>query len=259
VARAIRDADAKTAGAWIRAAGDDHADDRARTLYRMLATHLDRDFLEQLVFILLDPSPAAEAVREATPGFAVDALVKRLGEEEDRSQRRLLIDALSAVAAVDSVPFVKHLNDDRWYLVRNIVVILGRAGHTDVAEMVRPALRHEEPRVRREALRTMYALAGDDSVPDLIAALEDDSNSVRRQALFLLRTPPDPAVDDALARYIKTDLPIGERLKIMDVLAARGTESARAVLRSYASIQLGFTSTSRTLRAAARRALGRNS
>ena len=39
--------------------------------------------------------------------------------------------------------------------------ILGRGGRTEVAEAVRPTLRHEEPRVRREALRTVFALAGD--------------------------------------------------------------------------------------------------
>lgn len=258
VAKAIRDGDARSAGAWIRAASDDRGEERTRTLHRMLGTHLDREFLERLTEIVTDPSPAAEAVRAAAPGFAVDALVKRLGEEEDRGRRRVLIEALVAVASVDPRPLLKHLDDDRWFVVRNIAVVLGRAGHPEVSGRVRDVLHHPEPRVRRETLRTLFALVGDDSVPDLTEGLRDESHSVRRQALFLLRTPQDPAVDEALARYLKGDLVIGERLKVMEVLAARGTEPARALLERYASIQLGLTSTTRALRAAARRALGRH-
>ena len=255
VAQAVRARDAKAAGSWIAAASDDHSDDRARTLNRMLTTHIDRDFVEGLTEILTGRSPAADEVRKAAPHFAMDALVKRLGEEEDRSKRRILIEALVAVASVDARPMLKHLDDDRWFVVRNIVVILGRAGHPETAGRVTDVLHHREARVRREALRTLFALLGDESVPELIGALDDESHSVRRQALFLLRTPPDPVVDDALAKAIKSDLPIGERLKIIEVLAARGTESARKVLRRHASVQLALSSTTRTLRAAARRAL----
>jgi HEAT repeat protein len=205
--------------------------------------------------MLTNPAPAADVIRGITPLFATDSLVERLGEEQDRSRRKGMIDALAAAAAHDPKPLLKHLDDDRWYVVRNVVVILGRSGDPRIVGRLRDSLRHPEPRVRRETLRALFALQGDASVPTLLSSLDDPDVSVRRSALFLLRSPSDPAIDEALDARLSGDGELEEKLKIIDTLAARSVPTAREVLRRRASVHVALTNTTRILRGAARTAL----
>jgi hypothetical protein len=255
VAAAIRVEDLAEASVWAVAACDPHGAERDATLRRALTTHLDRDFVIGLTDMLTNPAPAADVIRGITPLFATDSLVERLGEEQDRSRRKGMIDALAAAAAHDPKPLLKHLDDDRWYVVRNVVVILGRSGDPRIVGRLRDSLRHPEPRVRRETLRALFALQGDASVPTLLSSLDDPDVSVRRSALFLLRSPSDPAIDEALDARLSGDGELEEKLKIIDTLAARSVPTAREVLRRRASVHVALTNTTRILRGAARTAL----
>jgi len=255
VATAIRSRNLAEAASWGIAACDPHGKERDATLRRALTTHLDKEFVAALTEMLTDPSPAAEVIREITPLFATDALVERLGQEQDRGRRKGLIESLAAAAAHNPKPLLKHLDDDRWYVVRNVVVILGRSGRPEIARRLRDALAHREPRVRREALRALFALQGEAAVPTLIDGLDDPDVSVRRHALFLLRSPRDTSVDEALHARLSGDGELDEKLKIIETLSARTTPSAREVLRRCASVQIAVTGTTRVLRSAARAAL----
>jgi HEAT repeat protein len=194
-------------------------------------------------------------MREITPLFATDALIERLGEEQDRGRRKGMIDALAAAAGHNPRPLLKHLDDERWYVVRNVLVILGRCGHSEIAGRVRDALHHPEPRVRRETYRALFALQGEAGVPTLLEGLDDPDDSVRRAALFLLRSPDDPAVDEALDARLSGEGDLDQKLKIIETLAARSAPTAHAALRKRASVAVAVTNTTRVLRAAARAAL----
>ncbi|MDQ3940489.1 MAG: hypothetical protein M3238_03955, partial [Actinomycetota bacterium] len=85
---------------------------------------------------------------------AVDALLDLLGDEEDRAKRASLINILSRFARDYPENVIERLGSPRWYLVRNAVLILCRAGVAkDVLSELEGLTRHEHPAVRREALR----------------------------------------------------------------------------------------------------------
>ncbi|HET9481393.1 MAG TPA: hypothetical protein VFP98_06520, partial [Candidatus Polarisedimenticolia bacterium] len=52
-------------------------------------------------------------------------LIERLAEEENRSHRARLVMLLKEMGKGTSAPFVSRLDDPRWFLVRNVVGILG--------------------------------------------------------------------------------------------------------------------------------------
>jgi HEAT repeat protein len=64
---------------------------------------------------------------------------------------------------------------------------LGENGRRDDAALLLPYLDHEKPKIRRAALKSLAALAGDDYIGAILAALEDSSLSVACEAARALR------------------------------------------------------------------------
>jgi len=246
---------------WFEAvtAAAEHSAERRKTLLQVLSTQVDSDVAMRLAELLTDgeTSGPGTTVRRAAPLFAVDGLVEQLGFEEDQTRRRKLIEALVAVAQFNVAPLVRHLDDARWYVVRNIILILGRSRHAEVAERLRPLRSHGDHRIRREALRALHHLLGNDVVDIELAALTDANDAVRRQALLLLRDSPDSQVDSALTERLKAKISTEEKLQVVATLAQRPTSQARSILSRLASKPFALSTQSRALRSAARRALGR--
>ncbi len=115
---------------------------------------------------------------------AVSALLQRLVEEGDISARRRLIGALIAFGEM-AVPYVvEMLNDERWYVVRNMATILTEIGGPEEVQALGEFLHHEEPRVRREVLRALTKIKGHQAASMVLEALYDDDEGVRRQAIL---------------------------------------------------------------------------
>lgn len=56
---------------------------------------------------------------------------------------------------------VKSLSDDRWFLVRNLVMILGKIGNPSCMEYLLPLLSGDNYRVQREVVYTLSLIGGD--------------------------------------------------------------------------------------------------
>ncbi|MGZ3614769.1 MAG: HEAT repeat domain-containing protein [Thermodesulfobacteriota bacterium] len=113
---------------------------------------------------------------------AITPLVKILGERTKSKTRRMLCDALSEIGknAVDML--TPYLDDPKWYLVRNIVYILGRIGKEESVPYIQKAFYHEEPRVRREAIQALGLIGGPKAAGLLSKALKDGDVRVRSMA-----------------------------------------------------------------------------
>jgi HEAT repeat protein len=100
--------------------------------------------------------------------------------------RRILLDALphSGRALLGLVR--PRLLSERWYVVRNAVLLLARSGagasHLDVPS------RHPDDRVRLEVVRALRAMQVDEAATTLVVRLlSDESDEVRKNACMLLR------------------------------------------------------------------------
>jgi HEAT repeat protein len=110
---------------------------------------------------------------------AVPTLCDLLGETEDRKVRRALCEAL-AITCKDNVDvLVQRLWDPRWFVIRNLLYVLGRIGHHGVERALGEALYHEDVRVRREAVRALGGIDSPTSRAYLNSALRDPDRSVR--------------------------------------------------------------------------------
>ena len=90
----------------------------------------------------------------------IEPLLDRMAEEETMSLRRFMIDRVQAFGEAARPYLLARLSDQRWYVLRNIIIMLRTLGPTQEAEQLRPFLRHVNPKVRIEALKTLLQ-AGD--------------------------------------------------------------------------------------------------
>jgi hypothetical protein len=113
-------------------------------------------------------------------------LIKVLGDLKNSKTRRVFCDALSEIGknAVDLI--APYVDDRRWFLVRNIVYILGRIGEEKSLAFVLKAFNHEEIRVRREAVQAMGLIGGSKAVGLLVKALTDVDVRIRCMAAINL-------------------------------------------------------------------------
>jgi HEAT repeat protein len=110
---------------------------------------------------------------------SITPLIKLLGELKNSKARRVFCDALSEIGknAVELItPFI---DDRRWYLVRNIIYILGRIGKEQSFPYIQKAFNHEENRVRREAVQALGLIGGPKAIGLLVKALTDNDVRIR--------------------------------------------------------------------------------
>ena len=110
-------------------------------------------------------------------------LTNMLASLEQMKSRRIVCDALAVLAKDNLDTLLKRLQDDNWFMVRNIVYVLGRIGDTKVTNHLKRVKDHREPRVRKEIIHTLSEIKSDDAKNLLVSYLNDSDNTVRVSAL----------------------------------------------------------------------------
>jgi len=110
---------------------------------------------------------------------SIKPLIKLLGELKSSKTRRVICDALAVIGKNTIEFFTPFIDDYRWYLVRNIIYILGRIGEEKALSHIQKGLNREEFRVRREAVQALGMVGGPRAVSLLIKALGDRDSRIR--------------------------------------------------------------------------------
>lgn len=116
---------------------------------------------------------------------AVPSLVELLGTINKMKARRVLCDALVKLGSGQVDFLISKLEDDRWYLVRNLIYILGKIGDPRVLKAFPRLIYHKDAKIRKELL---YVLDGmdDPKANDLLVKMIADPDLANR--LFAIRT-----------------------------------------------------------------------
>jgi hypothetical protein len=86
---------------------------------------------------------------------AVDLLNLVLAEVQNRRARRVIAEAIAGQCRDNPERLAPWLSDPRWFVVRNVVHILGWIGGDAIVGMLQTAARHPEPRVRHEVVAAL--------------------------------------------------------------------------------------------------------
>jgi HEAT repeat protein len=186
----------------------------------------------------------------------VTPLVRSLVGASDLSARRAYRDALVELDRV-GVPLLEDMiGDERWFVVRNMVGILGEIRSADAVEHFARTIRHPDVRVRRETIIALSKFGGEEAVQQLLVGLGDTEPSLRAAAaLGLGLTKAATAVAPLLKRLgEETD----QETAIETIRALGRISDARAVaaLAERANGGSLFSRTPLPMRLEAIRALG---
>ena len=111
-------------------------------------------------------------------------LVLRLGEENDRTRRGRLVEAVRSMGTISIPALMDALASPAWFLVRNALTLLSDLGDAGCVPAILPLLRHPEPRVRRTAVRALWKLGGPVAEPHLVARMKDTDGETLQEILF---------------------------------------------------------------------------
>jgi len=138
----------------------------------------------------LDPALLTNFLVQIGPA-AAPAVCDLLGQVNHMKHRRALCEALAISCKNDVEVLISRLGDSRWYVIRNIVFVLGRIAHQGVERALDRALQHEDVRVRKEAVRALGNIESATSRAYLVSAFRDPDAGVRSQAAITLAQKRD--------------------------------------------------------------------
>ncbi len=175
--------------------------------FRGLAEQVIREigrpsFLGQFAPILnahpeLDPALLTNFLVQIGPTSA-GAICDLLGQVNHMKHRRALCEALAISCKDDVDVLISRLGDPRWYVIRNVVYVLGRIAHQGVERALDRALHHEDVRVRKEAVRALGNIESPTSRAFLVSAFRDPDAGVRVQAALTLAQRRDDRASQSI-------------------------------------------------------------
>ncbi len=174
------------------ATGKQYSEDRkqnARLGLSQLATDTTTDFL---VAYLVEEETEQKTRNTLIQILAfmgskiTNRLMELLASENSAAKRKLLHEVLVRSGPA-SLPIVnKYLSDDRWFVVRNAVALLGDIRSQESLAELTLLLQHDEIRIRRETIRALTRIGGKRAINILLQTAASDDQELRRQAILSL-------------------------------------------------------------------------
>ena len=157
---------------------------------------------------------------------AVDWLCLLLAESQNRSTRRLIAETLADLCRSNPERLAPWLSDPRWYVVRNVVHILGWIGGSSIVGLLQNALRNPDPRVRHEVVAALSQVDPAVARPLLLRALNGADPRMFSAALHQLSAAKDITTSRVLLGLLKEpsfdERSFEEKRAIYSALAAAG-------------------------------------
>ncbi|HEX6746444.1 MAG TPA: HEAT repeat domain-containing protein [Longimicrobium sp.] len=226
-------------------------------MHRIANRHIIEEMVERLGRSKTEDDRAAiRGVLLALGAEVVTPLVRSLVAASDLSARRAYRDALVELDRV-GVPLLEDMiGDERWFVVRNMVGILGEIRSADAPEHFARTIRHPDLRVRRETIIALSKFGGDEAVQQLIVGLGDAEPSLRSAAALGLGLTKAGTAVNPLIKRLGEETDQETVIEILRALGRIGDARAVAPLADRASGGSLFSRVPIPIRVEAIRALG---
>ena len=159
---------------------------------------------------------------------AIDWLTLALSECQTRMARQMVAEAIAVRAQEDPARLAPWISDPRWYVVRNVVHILGWVGGAGVVPLLQNAVKYPDPRVTTEVVTALQAVEPRLARPVLIRALDGADTKLFCLILQQLSAARDPAVARYVTAFIEQERflqrPVDERRAIYAAIASTGSD-----------------------------------
>jgi HEAT repeat protein len=207
---------------------DPHVSENDKKYMRMLFLYLGNEEIVALLAEFLDSDiEIEEGVFENLIVYfeknAIEPFVKYLGEMKTIRARKNVIEALISLGKKDIQILAKKLDDQRWYVVRNIIYILRKIGDRRAIDHLLKTVRHGDIRVRKEVIKALGELGGHEVVQTLRGCLDDPDVQVRTAAAKAFGTigsePAKKILLDKISDKSFKDKGLDEKKEFFEIIA----------------------------------------
>ena len=168
---------------------------------------------------------------------AIPSIIELLASVEKMKARRVLCDALVELGKMDIDALIAKLEDDRWFLVRNLIYILGKIGDVRVIESFSRFIQHKELKVRKEVLHALDTMEDPRACQLLVHFIPDPDPSNRIFAIKSLSRKRVKeglnALLDVLASKEFALKELYEKKEIFDAIAKIGGDDVVPEMRRF--------------------------
>ena len=182
-----------------------------------------------------------ETVLVALEERSVGPLLLTLADEEDILVRKAIVEIITRIGRTAVPAILENLGDPRWYMVRNLITVLGSLGMPDLGPHVAATLSHPDLRVKKEAIKALSKIPHPSAVNTLceLCFFPEETVALTATAALALKRETEAVV--ALFRRIATKRFLYPDYRIaheaIDSLRAIGTEEAVTALEEVLSLR----------------------
>lgn len=170
-------------------------------------------------------------------------LLEQLATDTDKASRIALLDLLKDIGKNQIMMLGEYLSDDRWYLVRNIVNVLGETKGDQALVFLQKAADHKNAKIRQEVAKGVISIGGRKAAGILARFLKDKDDTVLLTAIRGFTEIKGINVEDTkpLIAYLqarslnKNEQPF--MLEAIRALGKIGGPAANEVLKGYTRVR----------------------
>ena len=221
-----------------------------------------REIIEQLVNDLVyGPHTSLSHIRNIiiTIGSEEAALaLSHIISHESRQVRQNVLKILAEMGKASLMVFSEVLNnnayfereesrrelpDDKWYVIRNSIFVLGSLDDPEACRALRVRINDKDTRVRRAIVQALEKIAGEEACDLLLVLADDDDREIRESAIIALGLVGNPDMSPELielANNRRSDI-----ICLINALGKLGGSEAKNFLGNLLSdqqLQSQFTS-----------------
>jgi len=161
---------------------------------------------------------------------ALGPMVGLLESLESRKARKAVCDIIAAQCGENGKPLAPYLKHRFWYVVRNIAMVMAKVSDQETVPALGESARHEDPRVRKEALNALAALKGKKAEDILADSLSDHDRQVRAHSgRLLVELAPGRAYDTLtglVSQKAFEEREFDEKKEVFELIGRSGGEKA---------------------------------
>ncbi len=164
-----------------------------------------------------------------------EPVIEYLGFAPKWSERQLWMDILEGIGGDAQQMIVRSLKDERWYLVRNLLIILGKDLDPNNLKVILRLIEHPHPKVRIEVIRNLFRCNPATANRQLLKELISHDPETQSAAIQIADLSRDPKILSILHKNLETpitnDTELELKKQIVKTLTRIGHKESLPILR----------------------------
>jgi len=164
-----------------------------------------------------------------------ELVIEYLGLARQWPERQLWMEILEGIGGDAQQMIIQALDDERWYLIRNLLIILGKDLDPGTLKIIHQFIEYPHPKVRLEVMRNLFSCNPATANRQLLKELTSQDPEARAAGIEIADLSRDPEVlsilHKSLGVQIENDTELELKKQMVKTLTRIGNKDSLPVLR----------------------------